>query len=87
MEFGKLYFESQLDNKLKPMMHHAPKDEVKGREIVWAERSCFHKCARVIYRGFRLFYIAGIFYMLPFWIAILLFVSPGGDPAAEGGHH
>lgn len=85
MEFGALYFESQIDNKLMPIMHHKPKKSIKGKDIKFGDRSCFHKLARVVYRGFRLFYVSAIFYMLPYWMPIILFHAEGGDPARE--HH
>merc|ERR1719223_1880443 len=89
MEFGVLYFESQshIGNKLTTLCHHHPVAKNKGADIVWADRSCFHKCARVLYRILRLYYISCIFYMLPFWMYFILFNSEGGDPARSHGHH
>jgi hypothetical protein len=89
MEFGTLYFESQhhIGNKLTTLCHKHPVATVKGDDIVWKDRTCFHKCARILYRTFRLYYISCMFYMLPFWMYFILFNAEGGDPARSNGHH
>ncbi len=48
MEVSNYYFEALMNNKLKVIMHHPPKLHVKGDDIKFMERSCFHKVARVI---------------------------------------
>ena len=77
-----MYFESQMDNKLKVIMHHPPKFEKAGRDIKFASRSTFHKFARTFYKVFRCFYVSTVFYFMPYAVIILLaFV----DTRSKGG--
>ena len=71
VEVCTMYFESQMDNKLKPIMHHPPKQEKLGRNIKFASRSTFHKFARTFYKVFRCFYVSTVFYFMPFSVIIL----------------
>lgn len=71
MDIKNLYFESLKTNKLKEIIHHAPKIIIKGKDIKFSERSCYHKCARIIYKGLRAIYASLIFYFLPFSIFFL----------------
>jgi hypothetical protein len=66
MDIKNLYFESLKSNKLKEIMHHPPKIIVKGKDIKFSERSCYHKCARILYKILRSFYASVIFYFVPF---------------------
>jgi hypothetical protein len=71
MEVSNLYFESLKTNPLKALLHHPPEAEIKGIDIKFSERSCFHKCARVFYKILRAFQVGVIFYFIPFsvmWI-------------------
>ena len=42
MEISNMYFESLKSNKLKEIMHHAPKVVIKGKDIKFSDRSFFH---------------------------------------------
>lgn len=41
-------------------------DKNRGRNIKWAERRCFHKGGRIIYKACRAFYVSVVYYMIPF---------------------
>lgn len=42
MEFPKFYFEAITADRLKEILHHKPKNVVKGKDVVFSERTCFH---------------------------------------------
>ena len=73
MDIKNLYFESLKTNKLKEIIHHAPKIIVKGKDIKFSDRSCYHKGARIIYKILRYFYASVIFYFLPFSMFFIQF--------------
>ena len=74
MEVSNLYFESLMNNKLKVIMHHAPKLETKGSDIKFMERSLFHKLARMIYKFIRCLYVSVVFYFVPFAVLYLQWI-------------
>jgi len=74
MEVSNLYFESLMNNKLKVIMHHAPKLETKGSDIRFMERSLFHKLARMIYKFIRCLYVSVVFYFVPFAVLYLQWI-------------
>jgi hypothetical protein len=76
IEFPKLYFEALVDGPTKQLLHHKPKVTVKGRDIDFWERSCFHKLARVTYKILRCFYVSVVFYYIPFTIFIVHWMTP-----------
>lgn len=50
-----------------------PKKIKRGKDIKFAERTLFHKVARVVYRINRGFYVAFMFYFIPFYILVFDF--------------
>jgi hypothetical protein len=77
MELSNLYYESLLGNKLKPVLHKAPKVEKRGKDIKFSERSLFHKVARIIYKSVRCLYVGFIFYFVPYVVLFLQwFLTP-----------
>jgi hypothetical protein len=74
MEISNLYFESLMGNKLKGVLHHAPKNERRGRDIKFSERSLFHKLARMFYKVLRCVYVGFIFYYVPFIVIFLQWI-------------
>lgn len=66
MDIKNLYFESLKTNKLKEVMHNAPKIIIKGKDIKFSKRSCYHKGARILYKGLRSFYASVIYYFVPY---------------------
>ena len=83
MEISNMYFESLKSNKLKEIMHHAPKYVKCGHEIKFTERSLFHKFARILYKVLRCFYVSVIFYFVPFSVLYLQWITIADAPA----HH
>mmetsp|Transcript_12167 Transcript_12167/g.20511 ORF Transcript_12167/g.20511 Transcript_12167/m.20511 type:complete len:217 (-) Transcript_12167:89-739(-) len=75
MEVSNLYFESLMGNKLKAVMHHPPKIEHRGKDIKFAERSLFHKCARLFYKMLRCVYVGFLFYYVPFVVLFLQWIT------------
>ena len=71
MEVKNLYFESLKTNKLKEIMHHAPKVINKGSSIEFKSRTCFHKVARVVYKVIRTFYAGFLFYFTPYTVFLV----------------
>jgi hypothetical protein len=53
-----------------------PEAKIKGRDIAFSERTCFHKIARIVYKIFRLFYIAVLFYWIPFFTMVSWAIAP-----------
>jgi hypothetical protein len=78
MEVSSLYYESLLHNKLTKIVHHPPKITNFNRDIVFADRSCFHKFARVFFKIFRAFYVGVIYYYIPFVIIFTQWFLPLG---------
>ena len=74
-EFPKLYFEAIHDNKLRDIMHHPPKYDKDHKKIAFCERSCFNMATRIIYKIFRAFYVAFIYYLVPFWLFVFIWLS------------
>lgn len=96
IEVSKLYLESLQGNALKQILHHPPPKRVKdGKNIVFANRTCFHKCARIIYKFVRTFYVGVVFYFVPFatlyWQWVTFLPGEAGLDIANhehgGGHH
>lgn len=81
--FTHLYFHSLTDNKLCELIHHPPKNE--SRKIDFSERSCTNKCARVVYKMVRAFYVSFIYYLVPFWLFIYIWFS-ANDHIDEDNH-
>ena len=81
MEISNMYFESLKGNKLKEIMHHAPKCVKSGNQIKWEDRSLFHKVARLLYKVMRSFYVSVIFYFVPFSVLFLQWITvpPEGE--------
>ena len=77
MEVSALYLESLTGNTLMAIMHHPPQRMYRGVEVTWKDRAPFHKVARLIYKGFRAFYVSTIFYYVPYsvifwqWITLI----------------
>jgi hypothetical protein len=73
MEVSNMYFEALMNNKLKEVLHshYAPKREKSIKDIVWKDRSCFHKVARILYKIIRCVYVSLIFYFVPFLVVFL----------------
>jgi predicted nucleic acid-binding Zn ribbon protein len=71
MEISNMYFESLKGNLLKEVLHHPPEQVICGRDIEMKDRNCFHKCARVLYKFLRCFYVSIIFYFIPFSVMFL----------------
>lgn len=71
MEVTKMYFEAIDEQKLKSLVHHPPKLVVRGKDIVFSDRSCFHKFARCLYKVLRCIYVSLIFYFVPFSVILL----------------
>ena len=65
-EFPKLLFEAIVGDGLKEILESPPKIVNSGKNIKFSERSFFHMFARVLYKIVRLFYIAVIFYYMPY---------------------
>lgn len=82
VEIGKMYLESLQGNALKAIMHHPPMREKAGHTIVFKNRGCFHKFARIIYLIIRTFYVGIIFYYVPF--AVLFWQWATKLPGEEG---
>ena len=77
VEFSKYYFDSLIENKVRVVMNKHPHNEKKGKDIVFSERSCFHKFARVLYKVLRTFYVSCVYYFLPFGIILMQWMAPG----------
>ena len=75
MEISNMYFESLKGNKLKEIMHHAPKCVKSGKDIKFSERTLFHKGARILYKVLRSFYVSVIFYFVPFSVMYLQWIT------------
>ena len=78
MEFSKFYFEALIEDKIKVILEDSPKNIHKGKDIIFGDRSLFHKAARVIYICMRAFYVSVIYYFLPFGIVLFQWFAPGG---------
>ena len=85
MEVSNLYFESLIDNKLRKIMHHAPKLETKGRDIKFRDRTLFHKLGRILYKILRSIYVSLVFYFVPFAVLYLQWIMIP-DHSAHGHH-
>jgi len=68
MEVSSLYYESLMHNKLTQILHHPPKISNHNRDLKFAERSVFHKFARIFFKAFRALYVGVIFYFVPFTV-------------------
>ena len=66
VEVGKLYLESLQGNALKQVLHHPPTRVNDGKDIVFANRTFFHKVARIVYVIIRTLYVGVIFYFVPY---------------------
>ena len=86
MEISNMYFESLKGNLLKEILHHPPEQVKCGRDIYMRDRSCFHKCARLLYKFLRCFYVSIIFYFIPFSVMFLQWITKV-DNSEEGEHH
>jgi hypothetical protein len=71
MEVGNLYFESLNESYLKNVMHHAPVADHRGQDIHFANKSTFHKIARVFYKVLRMLYVGVVFYFIPFAVMFI----------------
>jgi predicted nucleic acid-binding Zn ribbon protein len=71
MDVSNMYFEALKGNLLKEVLHHSPEVVKCGSTIVFRERTCFHKCARVLYKVLRCLYVSVIFYFIPFSVLFL----------------
>mmetsp|Transcript_11642 Transcript_11642/g.17667 ORF Transcript_11642/g.17667 Transcript_11642/m.17667 type:complete len:211 (-) Transcript_11642:29-661(-) len=80
MDVSNMYFESLMSNKLKAVMHHPPQVVHKGRDISFADRSLFHKIARLVYKLTRLIYVGFIFYYVPFVVFFLQWTTEKTPP-------
>ena len=89
MEFTKLYYESLVDFKLKELMEEPCHRPRAGKDIVFSERSCFHKFARIFYRLLRIFYVSVVYYFIPYSVVLNHWLTPDKFAAekegAEGG--
>jgi thiosulfate reductase cytochrome b subunit len=67
-EVTAFYFEALASNEkiLENLEKYYPEKEIRGRDVLFSQRSCFHKIARLIYRTFRMIYTSVIFYFVPF---------------------
>ena len=72
MEISEIFFESLMYNKLKEIIHHPPKLSIRGKDIKFSDRSCYHKLARIWYKIWRSIFASFLFYFLPF---TLLFIQ------------
>lgn len=98
MDVPNMYFEAMMDNKLKEFVHHTPKPHrdkiidsetgeeryLRGTDIKFSDRTCFHKCARILYKFMRCFYVGCIFYFVP---CAVLFLQFGIANTSSSGHH
>ena len=66
MEVSNLYFNSLMNLKFKEIIHQPPKVINRNRNLVFSDRSFFHKFARVFYKLVRGVYVSCIFYFIPF---------------------
>ena len=85
-----MYFESLKGNLLKEVLHHPPEMVICGRDINLSDRTCFHKCARVLYKFLRCFYVSIIFYFIPFSVMFLQWttkVPDGQEDVPHSDHH
>lgn len=87
MDVGNLYFESLKNNYLKKVMHHAPIAEICGRDIVFMDRTCFHKFARIFYKILRMVYVGVIFYYIPFTVMYIQWITQVPEADSTQGHH
>lgn len=73
MEFALLYFESleSSNHLIHEVCHHMPARPVRGKDIVFSERSCCNKIGRALYKLLRLIYISVIYYYVPFFTILL----------------
>lgn len=71
MDISNMYYESLKSNLLKGILHHPPKATNHGHDIVFSERSLFHKGGRVLYKLLRCLYVGVIFYFVPFSVLFL----------------
>ena len=70
-----MYFESLKNSKLKEVMHNPPKHLIKGKDIEFSKRSCFHKVARIVYKCLRVFFVGVIFYFIPYSVLAVQFFA------------
>jgi len=84
MNIPNLYFNSLKQNPLKKVVkpENRPEANIRGEDIKFWERSCFHKVARVIYKFFRAIYVGVIFYFIPFSVMWVQWITSN-----EGGEH
>lgn len=71
MEVKNLYFEALKNNMLKEVLEEPPSAELRGEDIQFSKRSCFHKFGRVFYKLLRTLYVGVIFYFVPFAVMYL----------------
>jgi hypothetical protein len=74
MEIPKFYFEALGENHIKSIFHHPATIEKRGINIKMADRSLFHKVARVVYRVLRVIYVSVIFYLIPFVVFFIQYM-------------
>ena len=85
VHFTHLYLESLMDDPICEVMHHLPEAEVRGCDINFSERTCFHKFARVLYKVIRCLYISFVFYFAPYMILVIFWSTPA-TADTSGGH-
>jgi len=61
-----MLFEALVGNGLKEILESPPKIVNSGKNIKFSDRTLFHMFARVLYKIVRVFYIAVIFYYVPY---------------------
>jgi hypothetical protein len=66
LDLATMYVSAGTDSHIKAVFKHPVKRVNRGRDIKFSERSCFHKCGRVIYKLYRLLLVSYVFYLVPF---------------------
>lgn len=72
-DLGSMYYHAQMDNSLKVLFKQPIVRKVRGKDIKFSDRRCFHKIARIIYKMFRALYVSYIFYLVPFTSVLISF--------------
>jgi hypothetical protein len=84
-EVSCFYFEALAVNNsaMEVVKELYPKQEIKGKDINFFERSYFHMIARLVYKLVRAIYVSAIFYFIPFasFMIHFMFYYP---PEVEG---
>jgi hypothetical protein len=74
-EVTEFYFEALASNNklLEKIEEYFPEKETRGKNVLFSQRTLFHKFARITYRTFRMFYTSVIFYFVPFLPILIQF--------------